>query len=531
MFRSFVVKMLLGAAAPLCVMLVSAVALFYALQNSMLTGENLAQDQAVVSAANNLNLRFLDAETGERGFVITGQDSFLLPYDRALNSFDAGLAQLRTLLADQPEQLARLDEAQRLFEQWNREVAQVAITKRREENQPPDIATSELGRQLADNFRALMADFNQHTQQDLQNTQRASILIVSRANQIALIGFGSAVLLALIIWLLLANRTSLAVGGMTQAARRVMDGDLHYRAPVIGHDELASMALAFNQMATRMEEVVRAEQQAYPGHDYTDRDCWAIRRGKPHQCEVLDASQDMVCNHIAPIPGKHLCIPLIAQGMTFGVLHLGVDAAQAHDWENRREFATSVTEQLSISLANLRLRESLEQQSVRDPLTGLYNRRYLEATIERELSRALREQAALSVIMLDLDHFKAINDDHGHTAGDRVLVQVAQLLMDHLRGEDLVCRYGGEEFTIILPRADQAVALQRAEELRALVLALRIEIGNGLEPLAVTASFGIASYPQHAETVEDLLTVADDALYDAKDQGRNRVRVAQLKAS
>lgn len=228
MFRSFVVKMLLGAAAPLCVMLVSAVALFYALQNSMLTGENLAQDQAVVSAANNLNLRFLDAETGERGFVITGQDSFLLPYDRALNSFDAGLAQLRTLLADQPEQLARLDEAQRLFEQWNREVAQVAITKRREENQPPDIATSELGRQLADNFRALMADFNQHTQQDLQNTQRASILIVSRANQIALIGFGSAVLLALIIWLLLANRTSLAVGGMTQAARRVMDGDLHY---------------------------------------------------------------------------------------------------------------------------------------------------------------------------------------------------------------------------------------------------------------------------------------------------------------
>lgn len=182
-----------------------------------------------------------------------------------MNSFDAGLAQLRTLLDDQPEQLARLDEAQRLFEQWNREVAQVAITKRREENQPPDIATSELGRQLADNFRALMADFNQHTQQDLQNTQRASILIVSRANQIALIGFGSAVLLALIIWLLLANRTSLAVGGMTQAARRVMDGDLHYRAPVIGHDELASMALAFNQMATRMEEVVRAEQQARLG--------------------------------------------------------------------------------------------------------------------------------------------------------------------------------------------------------------------------------------------------------------------------
>ncbi len=609
MFRSFVVKMLLGAAAPLCVMLVSGVALYGALQTAVQTGEKLAQEQAVIAAAHNLTLRFLDAETGERGFVITGKDTFLVPYDQALSSFDLIQANLRTLLVGQPDQLARLDEAQRLFEKWNREVAVESIAHRRSGDAPPDIALSEEGRRLVDSFRTLMADFNQHTQQDLQNTQRASILIVSRANQIALIGFGSAVLLALIIWLLLANRTSLAVGGMTQAARRVMDGDLHYRAPVIGHDELASMALAFNQMATRMEEVVRAEQQArlglseqvelmvasrthelvamnsmvellqscqvfdeavqvtktlmpalfagttggllmrmeqggllrttvqwgkqqaYPGHDYTDRDCWAIRRGKPHQCEVLDASQDMVCNHIAPIPGKHLCIPLIAQGMTFGVLHLGVDATQAHDWENRREFATSVTEQLSISLANLRLRESLEQQSVRDPLTGLYNRRYLEATIERELSRALREQAALSVIMLDLDHFKAINDDHGHTAGDRVLVQVAQLLMDHLRGEDLVCRYGGEEFTIILPRADQAVALQRAEELRTLLLALCIEIGTGLEPLAVTASFGIASYPQHAETVEDLLTVADDALYDAKDQGRNRVRVAQLKAS
>lgn len=609
MFRSFLLKMLVGAAAPLCVMLVSGLALHDALQNAVQTGEKLAREQAVIAAAHNLTLRFLDAETGERGFVITGKDAFLLPYEQALSSFDLTQGHLRSLLVGQPDQLARLDEAQRLFQQWNREVAEVAILLRRQGQSRPDIAVSELGRQLGDSFRALMADFNQHTAQELQNTQRASVLIVSRANQIALIGFGSAVLLALIVWLLLANRTTLAVGGMTQAARRVMDGDLHYRAPVVGHDELASMAVAFNQMATKLEDVVRAEkrarlglseqvelmvasrthelvamnnmvellqscqafdeavqvtktllpdlfagtsgsllmrleqdsllrttvqwgaQQSYPGQDYTDRDCWAIRRGKPHQCEVHDPSQDLICKHIAPTPGKHVCIPLIAQGMTFGVLHLGVDPGHDGDWENRREFATSVTEQLSISLANLRLRESLQHQSVRDPLTGLYNRRYLEETIERELGRSLREQTALSVIMLDLDHFKAINDDYGHNAGDRVLISVAQLLMEHLRGEDLVCRFGGEEFTIILPRADQGVAIERAEALRALILALRIDLGAGNEALSVTASFGISSYPLHAESVEELLAVADDALYEAKDQGRNRVRVAHLKAS
>lgn len=172
-----------------------------------------------------------------------------------------------------------------------------------------------------------------------------------------------------------------------------------------------------------------------------------------------------------------------------------------------------------------RLQAQLKADAEHDHLTGLYNRRYLDATIQRELSRCQREQTPLTVMMLDIDHFKRINDAHGHPVGDTVLTQVAQVLGTALRAGDIACRYGGEEFLLLLPNMPLAAAQQRAETLRQSVAALRPQAGT--QTLSLEISIGLASYPQHAQDAANLLARADAALYRAKTLGRNRVEVSE----
>lgn len=182
----------------------------------------------------------------------------------------------------------------------------------------------------------------------------------------------------------------------------------------------------------------------------------------------------------------------------------------------------TLAEHLALALASLNLRETLRTQSIRDPLTGLFNRRYLEETLERELPRMIRKKASLGVMMADVDHFKRLNDTFGHEAGDAVLRELAQIFRKQLRAEDIACRYGGEEFTLILPEAQIEKVRDRAEQLRQAVEAAEFHFhGQSFGP--VTVSIGIASYPKHGATGETLLRAADRALYRAKEEGRNRV--------
>ncbi len=169
------------------------------------------------------------------------------------------------------------------------------------------------------------------------------------------------------------------------------------------------------------------------------------------------------------------------------------------------------------------LQTRLAEQAVRDPLTGLYNRRYLDETLEREVARARREGHPLSVVMLDVDHFKRLNDSYGHQAGDEVLKALGELLRDDTRAEDVACRYGGEEFLVLLPSMPLDKACERAERWRGKLEKHTFIFGNF--PLSVTASFGVSSYPHHAKTPDDLTHAADTALYSAKHNGRNRVEV------
>jgi diguanylate cyclase (GGDEF)-like protein len=194
--------------------------------------------------------------------------------------------------------------------------------------------------------------------------------------------------------------------------------------------------------------------------------------------------------------------------------------------ESKRQLATTLARHIELALANLHLRETLRSQSIRDPLTGLFNRRSMEETLALEVARAARSRHTLSVIMLDLDRFKNFNDTFGHEAGDVLLRHLAKLLQTHIRPGDIACRYGGEEFTLILPNAPLEVAKQRTERLCELARHLSVEHqGRSLGP--VTISAGIAVFPLHGSSEETLLRAADVALYRAKTEGRDRVIVAQ----
>jgi diguanylate cyclase (GGDEF)-like protein len=262
-------------------------------------------------------------------------------------------------------------------------------------------------------------------------------------------------------------------------------------------------------------------------------ECWALRRGRVYYVE--DSASGLLCQHLeSPPPAAYVCIPLAAQGETLGVLHVAVGrleppgsvaAAPRGLPEARQRLAVTVAEQFALALANLRLRETLRMQSVRDPLTGLFNRRYLEETFERELRRAEREERPLSVIMLDVDRFKEINDTFGHDAGDAVLGALGNLLRGACRAADIACRYGGEEFILILPSASLPDAHRRAEEIRAAIREVQV-IHEGRPLAPVRCSMGVSAFPEHGKAVGNLLRAADAALYRAKREGRDQVVVA-----
>jgi diguanylate cyclase (GGDEF)-like protein len=249
--------------------------------------------------------------------------------------------------------------------------------------------------------------------------------------------------------------------------------------------------------------------------------CWAFRRGRLH---VRREADDLPCAHLSE-RCRSACAPLLAQGEILGILVVcvGPDGAVPDDLEER---ARSLGEHLSLALANILLRETLRAQSIRDPLTGLYNRRYLDEHLRREFHRSARSGTPIGLLAIDLDHFKAYNDAYGHAAGDTALMSIASMLRLRSRDEDFVCRHGGEEFLVVLPGATTDDAEQRAEDLRRACADLPFGTGRTL-----TMSVGVASFPEHGTAVDDVLAAVDEALYAAKRGGRDRVARASSPAS
>lgn len=261
-----------------------------------------------------------------------------------------------------------------------------------------------------------------------------------------------------------------------------------------------------------------------------EEDCWALRRNRIHAVEAEGIST--CCTHAAKQgDAASMCIPLSAGGESVGVLHFpvdkddtGEDSRHGRSLEDWGALLSGFAEHIALSIMNVRLREELHSQSIRDALTGLFNRRYMEETLQRELHRAERTGAPVSVVMFDVDHFKQCNDSYGHEMGDFVLAELGRMTMRTVRAEDVACRYGGEEFLLILPGAAAATARERAEEFRGLVEGHAFR-HRGTE-MGVTVSLGVAAFPEHGQTADVVTAAADAALYRSKQSGRNCVHVA-----
>jgi diguanylate cyclase (GGDEF)-like protein len=250
--------------------------------------------------------------------------------------------------------------------------------------------------------------------------------------------------------------------------------------------------------------------------------CCGLRAGKARWRRPGQSELD--CVHFAgQAPENYLCVPLAAHGETMGFVFVDCATAEcAALAEERTGLILELVELASLAIASLNLRTKLERQSIRDGLTGLFNRRYMESALERELHRSARKKKPLAVMMLDVDHFKQLNDTYGHEAGDAVLRDVAESFQRLLRTEDVICRYGGEEFVVIMPDAPEETAVQRAEMIREAVEQLRIPFrGEVIGPL--TISVGISMSERGGDDATDLIRLADAALYRAKHAGRNRV--------
>jgi diguanylate cyclase (GGDEF)-like protein len=257
-------------------------------------------------------------------------------------------------------------------------------------------------------------------------------------------------------------------------------------------------------------------------------ECWGLRRNKIH---LINSAQDRLrCQHIHEFTNggdfiTHMCVPLVGSEMTFGLFHISFVSHEDND--QVRNLVHTVSERAALAISNLRLREELHEQTIRDPLTGLYNRRYMEKTLERELSRAIRHDGTLGILMIDVDSLKSINDRYGHGAGDVLLREIGAFLKLQTRTEDIPCRYGGDEFIIVLNESNIEGAYQRAQELQRGINELEFHyLDVVLDNNQV--SIGVACYPEHGDSVNRLLNCADTALYQAKNHGRNQVYLSEI---
>jgi diguanylate cyclase (GGDEF)-like protein len=295
----------------------------------------------------------------------------------------------------------------------------------------------------------------------------------------------------------------------------------------------AARSLFISQHSHGALQLSHCANGAAAAHEIQPDDCWALRRGRTYT--FGESEIGFPCAHVhAAQPNPYCCIPILAHGETIGLLHVEFSREEGGTGEmpraariaEERRLAVLCTEQIGLTIANVQLRDRLREQSIRDPLTNLFNRRYLAETGWRELARAARSGQPVGLLSIDIDHFKLYNDAHGHDAGDAVLRAFSDRLRTIFRGEDVPCRSGGEEFVVLLPGASLDVAAQRAERLRGAIEGLVIHyLDRDLPP--VTISIGVAACPATGRVLEDLLRAADEAMYQAKANGRNRVELAR----
>ncbi|CAD7379797.1 sensor domain-containing diguanylate cyclase [Xanthomonas arboricola] len=536
---------------------------YFTTQRSLSDAGWVTHTQEVIASIDEIQAGMLSAESSVRGYVLTDNEAFLGVYADAIGRLPERIVRLDALVQDNPVQRRNVVALGRLVDMRLVQINDLLHSYRK---QGLDGARASIARgvfQTSSSLRRQVQTMTELERQQLVKRNDTNARSAQWVLWVTVVGIFSGLLVMLLAYRLLSReleRRVLAEDAASTTSERLIESFATLERTSAGLEALARYS-GLLQNCRNAEEALeitartiaplipgaagavyllrasrdRAEQVVAWGTMADDDNasiapdtCWALRRDRAHVVE--DASQGMLCQHVGanlPAHASTACIPLSAQGTQLGMLALRS--------EDPRDLASltvaeAAAEQLSLALHNLRLRETLRQQSIRDPLTGLYNRRYLEEALNHELARCTRRVQPLSVLMLDVDHFKQFNDLHGHSGGDRVLAAIGDFLLAQTRGEDICCRYGGEELTIILPEVDLATACRMAEKLRAGIESLQV-MADGVSLPKVSASFGAASFPEHAGNMAQLLRRADEALYRAKQAGRNQVVSAGTPAA
>ena len=488
------------------------------------------RDSALSSAhreatGQQLLTTMLDEETGARGYFETRDTRFLDPFYAGETAFAQALATSRALDGGDAPLLASLAAQAQQNANW-RDAITGQITTLADSGVRPTIAQAIAGRAMVDAFRRLNAVYASQL-----SFRRDSALTRSTWLGVGVTGLVCVLLVLCGLWLVRRiSRREVLRQRRQQELRELLQvsaSEDESRDLLIRHVERSvpgagAALLNRNNSDDRLEVVMNEHAQStplrgLPTEQLRPRSCLAVRLSHSHRAEPGD-SPLMECEVCGKVAASVLCEPLLVGGQVIGsVLVARKDPIDRDQADRVRE---SVTQAAPI-LANQRNLALAERRAASDALTGLPNRRAADESIKRMTAHAGRTIAPLSVVLLDLDHFKQINDVHGHDRGDKVLAAIGGLLAANVRASDFAARFGGEEFLLLLPDTDREGALELAEKLRRAIERADIsQIGR------ITASFGIATLPTDAVEPEQLLRKADRALYAAKARGRNRVEVA-----
>ncbi|WP_306393999.1 sensor domain-containing diguanylate cyclase [Telluria beijingensis] len=516
------------------------------------------KEGAAKERAYNLMLSLLqDAETGQRGFLIGSDDDFLAPYNAGIAGIPAALDNLRQFAASDQERrlVARIAE---LSQEKVREMDRtIRLKKAGNTRAALDMVASQRGKLLMDELRTLLGR-QQRVLADHRNRLRDELTTTLRYNSALGIGasLASLVLIVATVYIVIRSLNEQAESARQSKSLAESNAQLARQSAVRAErlSITANMLQALDSVKTpsELERVLPVFlRQLLPetaGAVYIYRnsrdvlelraswglaeappptvapaDCWGLRLGKVH---LATPEHGLCCDHGAiwlDSRDTQTCVPMVSQGDVIGILVVAADRGDDNALDSTH--IATLAEQLSLAISNVSLRNTLRHQSTVDPLTGLYNRRFFDESLKRELARVQRSGSVCAVVMLDLDHFKRINDSYGHDGGDLVLQAASRVILQRVRASDVVCRYGGEELVLMLPDCGAEEAAKCAESIRQSLTAIVIQ-HQGQTISNVSASFGVAEWRGQCEGEQDLLQMADRALYAAKKGGRNRVVIA-----
>jgi diguanylate cyclase (GGDEF)-like protein len=564
---------------PLFALLCAIAVLFYAYWMAHLSGRAVRRSEESLAGSEQLLRQITDMYTSARGYVLLRDPALLTPYDQESPAVQEQLAHLRDLESDSPSQVADIDALQAEVRKWQVEWARPTIARVRRGEALDAAAVVADGERRMAALRGRVMDLLQSDKLENEDVTNRTQLAMRHMLEL---GVGLSLLVGAALLFLTGVVTRMItqpVEQLIEASEQVSRGDFQLSLPPPASNEFGVLSQSFAHMTTALrneredlaalnkfsEAVTQctSEVEVYDHilHSLKERfqpqqviifilkssenfleaaaslvplsetvrawpvieephNCKAVRMGRPFR--VNDVSIEPLCpaNFLPPSSGSYFCGPLIAGGIIIGAVRL--EGLKDYWTPERVSLLEGYLSGAATALSNLRLLQTMKQQANVDELTGIYNRRFLEDYARKLLAMASRKNTSVSLIMMDLDHFKSFNDLHGHEVGDRILRHFAKTMSLTMRETNLAARFGGEEFVVLLPDTNAKACLLVAERIRRAVERMIVPSGTDKPLPKITVSLGIAVYPEHGRSLEELLSASDKALYESKRLGRNR---------